>query len=155
MSGHKIIEGLRDAVAGNFARVTIDGQIWVKRDSTEVERLEDIAESARDLVALWESPVIQGLARADRNAAIEETKAALIEAVNATVAQSAERRLCKAKVGGSNPPGGTIYQALRDSVLEQAAKNLAQWYPGNASTNAFCAAIRSMKGSAVPSADRS
>src|SRR5581483_3628517 len=32
MSGHKIIEGLRQAVAGNFARVTIEGQTWVRVD---------------------------------------------------------------------------------------------------------------------------
>ena len=110
--------------------------------------MSEIEEIARDLVALWESPVIQGLARADRNAAIEDTRNALIQAcgpASATVAQSAEQRLCKATVGGSNPPGGTIYQALRDSVIEQCAKNLASWYPDNANTNAFCAALRSMK----------
>jgi hypothetical protein len=28
MSGAKIIEGLKDAVAGNFSRVTIEGQVW-------------------------------------------------------------------------------------------------------------------------------
>lgn len=128
---------------------------------------QEIIEIARDLVALWESPAIRGLARSDRNAAIEDTRNALIQAcsstvepsahnalvagsspagpTSATVAQSAERRLCKAKVGGSIPPGGTIYFALRDSVLEQTAKNLAKWYPENNSTNAFCAAIRSMK----------
>lgn len=32
MSGHKIIESLKDAVAGNFDRVTISGQTWVRRD---------------------------------------------------------------------------------------------------------------------------
>lgn len=30
MSGRKIIEGLKDAVAGNFERVTVGGQLWVK-----------------------------------------------------------------------------------------------------------------------------
>jgi hypothetical protein len=140
--------------------------------------VSEIEKIARDLVALWQSPVIQGLARADRNAAIEDTRNALIEAcssagseqgssnsevegsspstpTNATVAQPEERRLCKTRVGGSNPPGGTIYYALRDSVLEQAAKNLAKWYPDNANTSAFCAAIRSMKStsSVQPPAD--
>lgn len=28
-TGHKILEGLKDAVAGNFAAVTIEGQRWV------------------------------------------------------------------------------------------------------------------------------
>jgi hypothetical protein len=68
--------------------------------------MSEIEEIARDLVALWQSPVIQGLSRADRNAAIEDTRNALIKAC-ATVAQPAEQRLCKATVGGSSPPGGT------------------------------------------------
>lgn len=68
--------------------------------------MSEIEEIARDLVALWESPVIQGLSRADRNAAIEDTRNRLIKAC-ATVAQPAEQRLCKATVGGSSPPGGT------------------------------------------------
>lgn len=29
-SGSKIIDGLKDAVSGNIARVTIDGQTWVR-----------------------------------------------------------------------------------------------------------------------------
>lgn len=28
MSGHKIVEGLKDAIAGNLSRVTIDGRVW-------------------------------------------------------------------------------------------------------------------------------
>lgn len=32
-----------------------------------------------------------------------------------------------------------------NEALEAAANNLAAWYPDNVSTNAFCAAIRSMK----------
>lgn len=35
MSGAKIIEGLKDAVAGNFSRVTIEGQVWVRRGYEE------------------------------------------------------------------------------------------------------------------------
>jgi hypothetical protein len=41
----------------------------------------EIVEIARDLVALWQSPNIQALPRADRNAAIEDTRKRLIEAV--------------------------------------------------------------------------
>ena len=29
MSGHKIVEGLKEAIAGNLSRVTVDGQVWV------------------------------------------------------------------------------------------------------------------------------
>jgi hypothetical protein len=29
---NKIVEGLKDAIAGNFASVTIDGQTWDRRD---------------------------------------------------------------------------------------------------------------------------
>lgn len=36
-------------------------------------------------------------------------------------------------------------QEIRNAALEECATNLADWYPDNASTNAFCAAIRSMK----------
>lgn len=38
MSGQKIIDGLKDAVVGNFARVTIDGQVWVRLDNNPVYR---------------------------------------------------------------------------------------------------------------------
>lgn len=34
-AGAKIIEGLKDAVAGNFSRVTIDGQTWARTDVPE------------------------------------------------------------------------------------------------------------------------
>jgi len=40
MSGRKIIEGLQEAVAGNFSRVTIEGQTWVRLES-------DVAPAAR------------------------------------------------------------------------------------------------------------
>jgi hypothetical protein len=30
--GRKIIEGLQDAVRGNFTRVTLQGQVWVRHD---------------------------------------------------------------------------------------------------------------------------
>ena len=39
MSGHKIIEGLQDAHRGNFSRVTILGETWVKLSS--VTTMED------------------------------------------------------------------------------------------------------------------
>ena len=32
MSGSKIIDGLKDAVAGNLSRVTIEGQVWERTD---------------------------------------------------------------------------------------------------------------------------
>lgn len=31
-AGQKILAGLQDAVAGNFTRVTINGQTWVRAD---------------------------------------------------------------------------------------------------------------------------
>lgn len=46
-----------------------------------VPKKSEIVEIAKDLVALWQSPKIQGLPRADRNAAIEETRNRMIEAV--------------------------------------------------------------------------
>ena len=44
MSGAKIIEGLKEAVAGNFGRVTIEGQAWVREDAAkdrEIARLRE------------------------------------------------------------------------------------------------------------------
>ena len=39
MSGQKIIDGLKDAIAGNYARVTIDGQQWIREDRAEATLL--------------------------------------------------------------------------------------------------------------------
>lgn len=42
----------------------------------------------------------------------------------------------------------------RDAAIEECARNLLAWYPGNANTNAFCAALRSMKGkTSIPPPD--
>lgn len=47
----------------------------------EIEAALDVADIARDLVALWENQNIKGLPRAERNAAIDGTRAKLIAAV--------------------------------------------------------------------------
>src|SRR5262245_8419440 len=41
---------------------------------------DEVCEAAKNIVALWENPVIAGLPRSDRNAAIEESRAHLIAA---------------------------------------------------------------------------
>lgn len=43
-AGQRIIKGLREAVAGKFARVTIDGQVWVKVEhkKSRAARLREI-----------------------------------------------------------------------------------------------------------------
>lgn len=41
MSGAKIIEGLKEAVAGDMTRVTIEGQTWLRAD-TLARDLQDI-----------------------------------------------------------------------------------------------------------------
>lgn len=46
-----------------------------------IEAHAKIVEIAKDLVALWQSPKIQGLPRSERNGAIEETRNRLIAAV--------------------------------------------------------------------------
>jgi len=38
MSGAKIIAGLKDAIAGNLSRVTIEGQTWVREDGVSDEQ---------------------------------------------------------------------------------------------------------------------
>lgn len=40
--GPKIIAGLQDAVARNFARVTVDGVSWVRQEQLGAEREEAI-----------------------------------------------------------------------------------------------------------------
>lgn len=37
------------------------------------------------------------------------------------------------------------HREVRDKAIEECASNLGKWYPDNVSTNAFCAALRSMK----------
>lgn len=37
MSGKRIIDGLRDALAGNIARVTIEGVTWVRSNTLSPE----------------------------------------------------------------------------------------------------------------------
>lgn len=71
-------------------------------DSGEVSR---IVEAAQDIVALWDSPKIQGLPRAERNSAIEDSRAALIDAVHELARSSvgSEQGSSNSKVAGSNP----------------------------------------------------
>lgn len=38
--GQKILDGLREAVAGTFSEVTIDGVTWVRKDCSRVAVLE-------------------------------------------------------------------------------------------------------------------
>lgn len=38
-AGQRIIEGLNDAIAGNFARIYIGGQTWVRMDNDERDKL--------------------------------------------------------------------------------------------------------------------
>ena len=44
MSGQKIIEGLKQAIAGDFGRVTIDGQVWVRDNCSELAALRAIVD---------------------------------------------------------------------------------------------------------------
>jgi hypothetical protein len=47
-NGEKIIEGLRQAVAGDLARVTIQGQVWVRDKNSELVRLRAILKTLVD-----------------------------------------------------------------------------------------------------------
>lgn len=40
MSGAKIIEGLKEAIAGDLSRVTIDGQVWVRATDLHADQQE-------------------------------------------------------------------------------------------------------------------
>lgn len=48
----------------------------------EIEAALNVADIAADLVTLWENQNIKGLPRYERNAAIEGTRAELIQAVS-------------------------------------------------------------------------
>lgn len=50
--------------------------------SRELEE-SDVIRAARDHVALWKAQKVDGLPRAERNAALEETRARLIRAIDA------------------------------------------------------------------------
>lgn len=57
--GHKIIEGLKEALAGNLARVTIDGVTWVRKEElrrkdAEIERLRATLKPFADAADLAE-----------------------------------------------------------------------------------------------------
>lgn len=55
-AGQKIFAGLKQAVAGDFTRVTIEGQTWERRDSTERAKLHKALEEFiydRDGLAAW------------------------------------------------------------------------------------------------------
>ena len=49
-TGSKILDGLRDAMAGNFAKVTIEGQTWVRAD--RVAELEHAIENHHENIYL-------------------------------------------------------------------------------------------------------
>lgn len=49
--------------------------------ASKAEVEADVIEAAKDLVHLWQNQKIAGLARAERNTAIEETRNSLISAV--------------------------------------------------------------------------
>lgn len=40
MSGAKIIEGLKDAIEGDFTSVTIEGQKWLRADAIHADQQE-------------------------------------------------------------------------------------------------------------------
>lgn len=115
-----------------------------------------VVDAAKDIVALWDSPKIQGLPRAERNSAIEDSRAALIDAVhklarssvgseqgssnskvagsnpaapanNATEAHPVEQLFCKQSVAGSNPARGTITAPPADAGMREALADIQTW----------------------------
>lgn len=45
--GRIAVRGLKDAIAGNYARITIDGQTWVRVEEIRAARAEAIEEAAK------------------------------------------------------------------------------------------------------------
>lgn len=123
-------------------------------EASKMPDCERIVDAAKDIVALWDSPKIQGLPRSERNSAIEGARAALVDAVhelarssvgseqgssnskvagsnpaapanNATEAHLAEQLFCKQSVAGSNPARGT--SSIRADIAEQMAALLRRY----------------------------
>jgi ABC-type phosphate/phosphonate transport system substrate-binding protein len=83
-----LVSQLREGVEKKYSRESLETMLlWgadeIERLRRELEARAEIVEIAKDLVALWQSPRIQGLPRADRNAAIEETRNRMIAAITA------------------------------------------------------------------------
>lgn len=62
MSGQKILDGLKEAIAGDFGRVTIDGQVWVRFDNNPLyraapEMLAALRQLAADHPAFRSKPI--------------------------------------------------------------------------------------------------
>lgn len=77
--------------------------------------MSEIEDIAKDLVALWESPNIRGLPRAERNAAIEETRNRMIEAIHARERAMTDDLKRFAEVGAE-------FLRLREEMLALADK---------------------------------
>lgn len=124
--GDAILEFLPNA----YARALLD---WYFEDdgpdtftvppdfAPQPDTLLEVFEVAQDLVELWDSPTIKGLARADRNQAIDETKSRLREVVY--VAQDVRRPSRHERHGPSGTSGQSEraqIEAPRDAEAPQA-----------------------------------
>jgi hypothetical protein len=63
MSGAKVVEALKEAVSGDLARVTVEGQIWVRKD--EIENYE------RSYNSMWAGNQPHAKAASDGRASCE------------------------------------------------------------------------------------
>lgn len=82
MAGQKIIEGLRDAVRGNFERVTIDGQVWVRQQPKVPRTLLDGHMSRNQVAAALEQLVFTAAKEWRRTIMIEApTRDLLVKAL--------------------------------------------------------------------------
>lgn len=71
--GQKILDGLRDAMAGNFTRVDIEGQVWARRDAPEA-KICQLRSDIEMLLAKAENARTNAItARDNANLAIEYT----------------------------------------------------------------------------------
>ena len=106
MSGSKILEGLKDAVAGNFASVTIEGQRWV-----------------RDCAPTANTPTARSSTGSEQESSIPKVEGSSpsVLTTNAPVAELVEATdLNSGSTAGSNPAGGTTY-TLDGLTVDQIA----------------------------------
>lgn len=82
--GARIMKGLRDALRGNFASVTIEGQTWVRKDcllSAAPELLAALEALLKDYLAVFEDhPTIEPGWNQENNGLVKQARAAIAKA---------------------------------------------------------------------------
>lgn len=85
MSGAKIIEGLKQAAAGDLSRVRIDGQTWVRADALHADQQEIMRINNAIRSALLQARQYVADAGSDEDPETQRNSAALLAEIDAVV----------------------------------------------------------------------